>query len=111
MGIDGQKKTVSARGEQVDFDLLLIKQQLAAAPQNIEVTRRKEFIDNKEQRSKKRTQPIIPEVTIEENQPLQNQQNKISEIDFENENGDVVTFDKKEIEPIPIIDRKNKNNK
>lgn len=38
----------TARGEQVDFDTIIIKQQLAQAPMNIEVARRKEFIDSKE---------------------------------------------------------------
>ena len=38
----------TARGELVDFDALKIKQQLAQAPMNVEVARRKEFIDSKE---------------------------------------------------------------
>jgi hypothetical protein len=38
----------TARGEQIDFDAIVIKQQIAAAPMNIEVARRKEFIDSKE---------------------------------------------------------------
>lgn len=38
----------TARGEQVDFDTIIIKQQLAQAPMNVEVARRKEFIDSKE---------------------------------------------------------------
>jgi hypothetical protein len=38
----------SALGEIVDFDLILIKHQLSQAPQNIEVARRQNFIDNKE---------------------------------------------------------------
>lgn len=37
-----------ARGDIVDFDAIIIKQQLAQAPMNIEVARRKEFIDSKE---------------------------------------------------------------
>lgn len=38
----------TARGELVNFDAIIIKQQLAKAPMNIEVARRKEFIDLKE---------------------------------------------------------------
>jgi len=38
----------TARGVQLDFDTIIIKQQLAQAPMNIEVARRKEFIDSKE---------------------------------------------------------------
>lgn len=44
----------SARGEAVDFDVILIKNQLAQAPQNIEVQRRQNFIDNKETSERKR---------------------------------------------------------
>ena len=38
----------TARGEMIDFDVIILKQQLAQAPMNIEVARRKEFIDSKE---------------------------------------------------------------
>ena len=38
----------TARGEMIDFDAIVIKQQIAAAPMNIDVARRKEFIDSKE---------------------------------------------------------------
>ena len=104
MGIDGQKKSTSARGEVVDFDLLLIKQQLAAAPQNIEVARRQEFIDNKEQGKSTRKRQTV---SVEENQPLPAVKNT-SATDFENENGEVPTGAKTEITPVPVIDRKNK---
>ena len=39
----------TARGEEVDFDTIIIKQALAQAPMNVEVARRKDFIDTKEQ--------------------------------------------------------------
>ena len=42
------KQVRSARGVILDFDTIIIKQQLAQAPMNIEVARRKEFIDSKE---------------------------------------------------------------
>lgn len=38
----------TARGEQIDFDSIVIKQQIAQAPMNIDVAKRKEFIDSKE---------------------------------------------------------------
>jgi hypothetical protein len=38
----------SARGEIVDFDLIAIRQQLASAPPPVEVSARREYIDNKE---------------------------------------------------------------
>lgn len=38
----------TARGEMIDFDAIVIKQQIASAPMNIDVARRKEFIDSKE---------------------------------------------------------------
>lgn len=42
----------TARGKIIDFDALMIKHQLAQAPMNIEVARRKQFIDTKETKSK-----------------------------------------------------------
>jgi hypothetical protein len=38
----------SARGKVVDFDLIAIRQQLANAPAPVEVSTRREYIDNKE---------------------------------------------------------------
>jgi hypothetical protein len=43
----------TARGENVDFDAIIIKQQLAQAPMNIEVAQRKRFIDSKEEKPKR----------------------------------------------------------
>ena len=44
----------TARGDLVDFDAIVIKQQLAQSPMNIEVANRKKFIDTQE--AKKRGQ-------------------------------------------------------
>lgn len=44
----------TARGDLIDFDALVIKQQLAQAPMNVEVANRKSFIDTQE--AKKRGQ-------------------------------------------------------
>lgn len=111
MGINGQKKVTSARGEAVDFDLLLIKQQLAAAPQNIEVARRQEFIDSKEQGKSARKKPAPAPVAVEANQPLPYVAPVVETVassDFENENGDVPAGKKTEITPVPVIERTNK---
>lgn len=43
---------LSARGEVVDFDVHMIKQQLATAPMTVDVEKRKSFIDEKEVRKK-----------------------------------------------------------
>lgn len=57
----------TARGEQIDFDTIIIKQALAQAPMNIEVARRKEFIDSKEGKVRGAKKPeelvALPEVT------------------------------------------------
>ena len=49
---------LSARGEVVDFDMQIIKQQLATAPMTVDVEKRKTFIESKEVRKK-------PEVALE----------------------------------------------
>ena len=54
------KGTMSARGEMVDFDLLKIKAQIAAAPKTIVVKAREDFID---QKFKRRLTKQIREVT------------------------------------------------
>jgi hypothetical protein len=109
MGIEGQRKTTSARGEQVDFDLLLIKQQLAAAPKNIEVARRQEFIDDREQGKSARKKPAVVAPVVEENQPLPAAPvlaTKASASEFENENGDIPADVKKvDVTPVPVIER------
>jgi hypothetical protein len=43
---------LSARGEPVDFDAQLIKQQLASAPMTVDVAQRKTFIESKEVRKR-----------------------------------------------------------
>lgn len=41
------RPTKSARGVTVDFDLLKIKSQIAAAPKTVEVKKREDFVDKK----------------------------------------------------------------
>lgn len=53
------KIAISARGEQVDFDLLTIKQQLASAQAPIQVTNRQNYIDQKFGRSLD-VRPVTP---------------------------------------------------
>jgi len=55
----------SARGEIVDFDLLKIKEQIASAPPSTEVSRRKEFIENRLRRRTKKAVPVIAPITVD----------------------------------------------
>jgi len=56
------KKTRSARGDVVDFDLLAIKQQLAATPVPVGVSNRRKFIDEKDGvKSRARAVQPVPE--------------------------------------------------
>lgn len=52
-------KAKSMKGEIVDFDLLKIKQQMESSPPPIEVSERKEFINNKLQRRVKKAKDDI----------------------------------------------------
>jgi hypothetical protein len=62
----------TARGDMVDFDAILIKQQIAQAPMNVEVARRKELIDAKEgkSREKKVETPEAPKDLFVSNEPV-----------------------------------------
>lgn len=58
------KAVKSARGATVDFDLLRIKQQIAAAPKPTTVQAREDFIDQKFQRRlKKMKRDVASSVT------------------------------------------------
>lgn len=60
-----EKGVLSARGARVDFDLLKIKQQIAAAPKTVNVTAREDFIDSRlKRRLKRQTQEAIAQVEI-----------------------------------------------
>jgi hypothetical protein len=54
------KKVRSARGELVDFDLLKIKEQIAAAPPPTDVRARQDFIDRRLRRRMKVAKPVTP---------------------------------------------------
>lgn len=55
----------SARGEVVDFDLLKIKQQIASAPPSTDVTRRKDFIENRLRRRTKKVPVVVAPVIVD----------------------------------------------
>lgn len=59
------KKVRSARGIEVDFDLLKIKQQIADAP-NVNVTPRTEFVEKRLRRRTKRSTVPTPVVKVAE---------------------------------------------
>lgn len=50
----------TARGESVDLDVIKIKGQLAQAPMNVDVERRKKFIDTKEEKPKRAPIELVP---------------------------------------------------
>ena len=53
------KKVRSARGEIVDFDLMKVKEQIAAAPTPLEVKARQNFIENRMKRRIKKAQNAV----------------------------------------------------
>jgi hypothetical protein len=53
------KKVRSARGEVVDFDLMKVKEQIAAAPTPLEVKARQNFIENRLKRRIKKAQNAV----------------------------------------------------
>lgn len=60
---------LSARGEVVDFDATMIKQQLAAAPMTVDVEKRKTFVDSKEVRKKPDTSTAVETVAVALTEP------------------------------------------
>jgi len=59
----------SARGEIVDFDLLKIKQQIASAPPSTDVTRRKDFIENRLRRRTKKAVAVVAPIVVDKDVP------------------------------------------
>ena len=61
------RQSRSARGEIVNFDLLQIKDQMAAAPKPVEVKAREDFIEKKLRRRVKRiVRPPVEPVAVTE---------------------------------------------
>jgi hypothetical protein len=68
----------TARGERVDLDVIRIKGQLAQAPMNIEVERRKKFIDTKEEKPKRASYDLtVTNQAIEEALAAIKQESKV----------------------------------
>jgi flagella basal body P-ring formation protein FlgA len=65
MEINMGNKVRSARGVMVDFDLIRIKQQIAAGSEPMSVKSRQDFIDRKLRRRVKKTQ-VVPAAAVEE---------------------------------------------
>jgi len=59
------KKTRSAKGEIIDFDLLKIKAQIASTPKTTDVKKREDFIDRKLRRRVKRIKKQVETVEVE----------------------------------------------
>lgn len=87
----------SARGEEVDFDAIRIKQQLAEAPTNIEVARRQAFIDTREG---KRTATLVAPAPIEAPKPAAAVPPATPAEDFMD---DVPATNGPAVEPIPTL--------
>lgn len=66
------KKARSARGAEVDFDILIIKQQMAGAP-TVEVNARREYIDTKDtfRKRAKDAAPVEPVKTVAVQVPVE----------------------------------------
>lgn len=63
------KKTRSARGEMVDFDLIQIKTQIASTPKTVDVKKREDFIDRKLRRRIKRVTKKVEGLAVDEAMP------------------------------------------
>ena len=73
-------KRRSARGEQVDFDLLRIKEQIAAGPKPVNVQSREEFIDRKVRRRAKKQQITTQNTEVDVSQNLDSVQDPQNEL-------------------------------
>lgn len=82
------KRVRSAKGEIVDFDLLKIKEQIAAAPETMEVRSRQDFIERKLRRRMK----IAPKITLPPKE-VRVPTEKIVQIDAETEQQTVIEVD------------------
>jgi hypothetical protein len=110
----------TARGETVDFDAILIKQQIAQAPMNIEVARRKEFIDSKEGKPRGQKNSTIDDTRPDggmfiSNEPIRSMEEQApvnftptQPSDFEIEAVPVGKKQKPVEEPVPILPERTK---
>ena len=112
------KNVRTARGDVVDFDTLRIKQSLAQAPMNIEVERRKKFIDTKEGTARQRRTNVIAEPgAINRNIFVTNEEIRTSTPGPDSVKPEVKPADfeiegtpapKVAIEPVPVIPERDK---
>jgi len=65
------KKVRSARGAQVDFDLLRIKEQIASSPLPQDVKLRQDFIEKRLRRRLKKVEPPAPKIDTENKDKVQ----------------------------------------
>ena len=81
------KRVKSARGQIVDFDLLKIKEQIAAAPPPVDVQQRQDFVERRLRRRAKKTLPMVEsaaEIVVEPEMPEPEEQlAKIDEVKVE----------------------------
>ena len=108
----------TARGNQVDFDALKIKQQLSQAPMTVEVERRKDHIDNKElgkAARRRQSQAFLPVGGIDANRFVSGQSPKKvvyetpKAADFENNNPG--SDDLGPVEAVPVIPERSEKRK
>lgn len=67
------KKIRTARGEEIDFDMMKLKNSMVQTPVKTDVAARKDFIDRKLRRRVKKAAvpaPAIPQETVEVNAPI-----------------------------------------
>lgn len=95
----------SARGEMVNFDTFKIKQEIANAPMNIEVARRKEFIDNKEEKPR-RAATMVPDGPTPQALQAAAAGKGPSAADFEADVPEVVTKPKVDDGPVPNLPKR-----
>ncbi len=60
------KKVRSAKGVQVDFDLLRIKEQISSSPPPMDVKKRQDFIEKRLRRRLKKVAPPAPKIDSKE---------------------------------------------
>lgn len=68
----------SAKGESVNFDAVMIKNQLAQAPMNIEVARRKNFIDSKEEKPRRVNNIEVPAGAVDNSVSVTGEPTKVA---------------------------------
>lgn len=84
------KRVRSAKGEIIDFDLLKIKEQIAAAPETLEVRTRQDFIERKLRRRMK----VAPKLNMPPKEIQSPPVEKVVEVNTETGEQTVIEIDK-----------------